>query len=41
MHRDTITGLVSDYENRDDLYNIITKHYLESFKDMEYMEYSD
>lgn len=37
MHLGTIKGLLSDYKNRDELYNEVTKYYLESFKNLEYM----
>lgn len=38
MHLDTIDGLIETYKDRDDLYNIITKNYLETFKDMARMK---
>lgn len=34
MHLDTITGLLEDYKDRDELYNNICKHYINSFKDI-------
>lgn len=37
MHLDTLKGLLVDYNSRDELYNNITKFYLESFKDIELM----
>ena len=37
MHLDTASGLIDDYKNRDDLYNIICKQYLESFKNISHM----
>ena len=37
MHLDTIKGLISNYTDRDELYNIICNNYLESFKDINYM----
>jgi ADP-ribosylarginine hydrolase len=38
MHLDTISGLINDYSNRDELYNNICKYYLESFKDIKKMQ---
>lgn len=37
MHLDTIEGLIEDYNNRDELYNNVTKHYLETFQDIAYL----
>jgi ADP-ribosylarginine hydrolase len=37
MHLGTIQGLAESYTNRDDLYNNITKLYIETFKDIPYM----
>ena len=36
MHLDTINGLLENYKDRDELYNNIAKHYINSFKDMTY-----
>jgi ADP-ribosylarginine hydrolase len=36
MHLDTITGLLQDYKNKDELYNNICKNYIDSFKDLTY-----
>jgi len=38
MHVDTINGLLADYKNRDELYDIILKNYLISFKDINKMK---
>ena len=37
MHLDTISGLLEKYSDRDELYNIICKKYLESFKNINEM----
>jgi len=37
MHIGTIKGLVQQYTDRNDLYNKITDHYIEAFKDLNYM----
>lgn len=37
MHIDTCNGLARSYNNRDELYNNITKLYIESFQDFAYM----
>ena len=37
MHLDTINGLLEEYSNKDELYNIICKKYLESFKNLNKM----
>jgi ADP-ribosylarginine hydrolase len=37
MHLDTIKGFINNYSDRNDLYNNITKLYVDSFQDIPYM----
>jgi ADP-ribosylglycohydrolase len=37
MHLDTIQGLIEPYNDRDELYNNVTKYYVNTFKDIAHM----